>query len=356
MSLIKRGRFWWWYEEAGKSSTGKRKKKGYSLRVTDYNTALRLVGDRLKDKETEETGILVEGYHWDTFELKFLERFLAPIDRNNYKSFKNAFRLFKESQQPVVLSDLKKDHAEAFVTWLHAYISPLKKKPLKKSYIRTIIKYLHAAFEYAKEKKKIASNIFDSVDKPPEPKPSHKHWNADEAVRIERAAKAYDHPYIYLMVLLSQYQGFRLEEITHAQPAWFDLKRRVLKIGETDGWLTKSRRDRKLGIHPRVMAELKRSLAKREAAGVTSPYLFPGKKGGPRYARAVIKLFNRVYKAAGATRYTGTHVGRHTFATYFPGHISDLQEALGHSDLKTTMVYKAPREEALKAIRNLRYG
>lgn len=67
--------------------------------------------------------------------------------------------------------------------------------------------------------------------------------------------------------------------------------------------------------------------------------------------QTINKLLKRIAKQAGITKKLTFHTARHTFATGFlnaGGKVEVLQRILGHSDIKTTMVYVHISRERLK--------
>ena len=84
-------------------------------------------------------------------------------------------------------------------------------------------------------------------------------------------------------------------------------------------------------------------------------YLFEGQNGGTySYTSAQKVLKNALFKA-GITKKATLHSLRHSFATHLLEKGTDIryiQELLGHSSPKTTMIYTQVTKTSLKKIKN----
>jgi hypothetical protein len=92
--------------------------------------------------------------------------------------------------------------------------------------------------------------------------------------------------------------------------------------------------------------------ARRHYARKGSP-LFCTLKGGPVSVRYVEAMVKRMAKRAGITSTVTPHVLRHTFATELldeGANIRQVQEALRHSDVSTTMIYTHVLDTQLRSI------
>ena len=71
-------------------------------------------------------------------------------------------------------------------------------------------------------------------------------------------------------------------------------------------------------------------------------YLFEGQKGGKYTPTSLRSVFNKAKKRAAITKNVTLHSLRHAYATHLLDNGTDLrriQELLGHSTIKTTMIY-----------------
>lgn len=85
-------------------------------------------------------------------------------------------------------------------------------------------------------------------------------------------------------------------------------------------------------------------------------WLFEGAKPGSRYSESSLQMiFVRAKKAAGIRKHVTLHTLRHSYATHLLEAGTDtryIQELLGHSSIKTTMIYTHVSQNAFKNIRS----
>lgn len=140
--------------------------------------------------------------------------------------------------------------------------------------------------------------------------------------------------------------GFRLAEALNLKVEDIDSTRMLIHIKGAKG-----RKDRYTLLSQRVLLLL------REYYSIYNPkvYLFE-MKGGTCYAkRSVQSVVKDAAKRAGIQKHITPHSLRHSFATHLLENGTDLryiQNLLGHSSPKTTMIYTHVSELAVQKIRN----
>jgi len=131
--------------------------------------------------------------------------------------------------------------------------------------------------------------------------------------------------------------GLRLEELRMLRITDVDSKNNRLFVH-----CGKGRKDRYTLLSKRVIETLRTYYRKQKVKPLV--YLFEGTRpGNPMWAGAIQWTVREAYKHAGLShKEHKTHALRHSFATHLLDagvDIHTIKELLGHSDIKTTMVY-----------------
>nr|WP_281229047.1 tyrosine-type recombinase/integrase [Flavobacterium aquiphilum] len=113
----------------------------------------------------------------------------------------------------------------------------------------------------------------------------------------------------------------------------------------------KGKKDRYTLLSTKVLSLL------REYYAIYKPktYLFEGQYGGQYSSRSAQNILQLAVKKAGITKQISLHTLRHSFATHLLESGTDLryiQDLLGHSSPKTTMIYTHVSSTTLKNIIN----
>lgn len=157
---------------------------------------------------------------------------------------------------------------------------------------------------------------------------------AEVAALVNAASPGRDHT----LLVTAQFLGLRVAELCRLQIADLDLDRRLAFVrgGKGD-------KDRCVPISSKLEGPLRQWLGGRPAG-----FVFPGaKEGKPLSVRTAQRVIKRAAVAAGipgatAPRKVTPHKMRHAFATTLLDRgatIREVQEALGHADVGTTMIY-----------------
>jgi site-specific recombinase XerD len=84
-------------------------------------------------------------------------------------------------------------------------------------------------------------------------------------------------------------------------------------------------------------------------------YLFEGQSGGSYSATSVAKVVKAAAQHAGIDRLVTPHMLRHSLATHYITSgisVAHVQKLLGHSNIKTTMIYTHITDNDLRYLRN----
>lgn len=153
--------------------------------------------------------------------------------------------------------------------------------------------------------------------------------------------------------------GLRLSETLNLK--WEHINLMTGKIEVIEG---KGAKDRIVYIKSRVLEVLRiwreRQAKELKKKGINKPaeYIFTTLEGKRLDQGNVRRMIYKYSKKAGITKKISPHIFRHTFATKLlrdTKNIREVQKALGHEDLSTTMIYTHIVDEELEhSMKNLR--
>lgn len=140
--------------------------------------------------------------------------------------------------------------------------------------------------------------------------------------------------------------GLRIGEAINLEIKDIDSKRMLIHIKQAKG-----KKDRYTLLSP-VFIKILREYYK---AYKPKKYLFEGQKGGKYSNASAQNILKEALKKANINKKITLHTLRHSFATHLLEKGTDIryiQELLGHSSPKTTMIYTHVTETSLKKIKN----
>jgi site-specific recombinase XerD len=183
------------------------------------------------------------------------------------------------------------------------------------------------------------SHILDNdefADKIPYPK---EHPSLPKILSREDLAKLFEscnNPKHRVLFRLIYSSGLRRSELRHLKIHDIETADGKCRIRIIKG---KGKKDRYTVLSKNVLAELREYFIKYRP----KVYLFNGRKKGHKMSEGAIRhALEDARKRSGITREVTMHVLRHCFATHCLEHgmyIKRLQTLLGHSSLKTTLIY-----------------
>ena len=145
--------------------------------------------------------------------------------------------------------------------------------------------------------------------------------------------------------------GIRLSEVARLAVHDIELPRRINRDPTNTGQISirgKGRKQRRLPLNYKACRALKAWLGIRP--DIQADGLFVTKFREPMGPRAIQRVVTKYLNAA-AVKNASVHTLRHSFATHHVAKgtsLRTIQEALGHSDLKTTSIYISTAKQALK--------
>src|SRR3990167_1837561 len=260
---------------------GVRRSKVLKARTADRVEAE--VYKKLEDRKrgAAVSGEVVDGIPWRQFKPEFLQEYRG----RTLEIYESTFRLFENLSTPTVVSAYTYNHAKEFKASLRAYVSPATKRPLKDNSVNIHLRNMHSAFNEAVRLKYALKNPFADVRPIPVTKRVPRYLSIEQVRHLLVVSKKSTHSDIYPMLLFFLYTGMRLQELTILKWTAFDLDRGVMYLHGSEGWEPKDREEHAIGLHGEIAKLLKR----RESR---EGYVFTGKAGKRRDARATGRLFN----------------------------------------------------------------
>ena len=140
--------------------------------------------------------------------------------------------------------------------------------------------------------------------------------------------------------------GLRIGELLQLKKTDIDLDRMAIHVKGAKG-----KKDRYTILSSNVLEILREYYKKYKP----KDYLFEGQKGGKYSRESAGQVFKRVLKKAKINKNATLHTLRHSFATHLLEDgigIAHIQKLLGHSNIKTTLIYTQIAKDALLQIKS----
>jgi site-specific recombinase XerD len=172
--------------------------------------------------------------------------------------------------------------------------------------------------------------IPENLERPNKPRQLPVVLSKDEISRILYHTKNLKHKTALSLIYAC---GLRVSEAINLRINDIDSSRMIIHIKSGKG-----DKDRMIGMSPKLL-NLLRSYYIQYKPG---KYLFEG-QGNPKYsARSIEKILKKSCNQAGILKRVTVHTLRHSFATHLVEggtDVTHVQKLLGHSNIKTTLVY-----------------
>ena len=201
---------------------------------------------------------------------------------------------------------------------------------------------LKAAFNKAIQWSYISNNPFKGAKPPKLQKKLPDFITEAELLKIMQGVESESLKCLYYTGF---HTGMRLSELISLQWKSVDLPRRIITVGNTDAFITKSKCARIIPInsslHLRLTERFKNS---------KSWFVFPKENDMMYNLYYVSHRFKKAVVAAGIARDIHFHSLRHSFASNLVQNGVSLyivKELLGHADISTTQIYAHLNKEAL---------
>lgn len=165
----------------------------------------------------------------------------------------------------------------------------------------------------------------------------------EEIDRILACVKNHKH---WLMIAMAYGAGMRVSEVVKLRVGDVDFERGFLHIKQSKG-----QKDRVTLLPKKLEHHLLLWIRGKQGGDV----VFESERGGRLTSRTAQKIFVRACERAGIKKEASFHSLRHSFATHLIEHGTNLryvQTLLGHSSIRTTMVYTQVSGAALGKIQS----
>jgi site-specific recombinase XerD len=185
--------------------------------------------------------------------------------------------------------------------------------------------------------------FFIDLPRPKMPSQLPKHISAHDIRRLFAAVTNSKHA---LMLKLCYGMGLRVSEIVNLKVSDIDSGNMQVLVERGKG-----KKDRYANLPESILGDLRVYYKEYRP----TKYLFEGQGGGKYSIRSVQSVFKTAMLKANINKDVGIHGLRHSFATHLLENgtdISYIQQLLGHSDIKTTMIYAKVAQKNLKNVKS----
>lgn len=266
----------------------------------------------------------------ETFKRYLLSKRYSPNTINTYSEALKSFLTFCNTK---AIKDITN---EDVILYNNDYIL---KHNLSSSYQNQIVNAIKLYFKIVKE---TAIDI-DKIHRPKREKVLPNVLSKEEVLKIIDSTENLKHKTLLALIYSA---GLRISEALNMRPKDIDSVRMLIHVKNAKG-----KKDRYTLLSEKVLQLL------REYYTIYKPkdYLFEGQFGGMYSSRSAQVILKQVAEKAGIKKTITLHTLRHSFATHLLESGTDLryiQDLLGHSSPKTTMIYTHVTNDSLKKIKN----
>lgn len=248
---------------------------------------------------------------------------LKAYSASTIRTYTNEFRAFLGMLKNVPADTLTVDRIKDYLQYCSDHMK------LSENTLHSRINALKFYYEQVLGREK----FFHPLPRPKKRKPLPKTFNQDEIAAIINSIDNKKHK---AMVMLSYSAGLRVSEVVSLRTHQIDAQRMTLFISNAKG-----KKDRVVALSPVLLIMLRQYAA--EYRPKKEGYLFEGNLPGTAYSvRSLQLVLAAAKKKAGVVKPGSIHTLRHSFATHLIDKGTDItmiQKLLGHSDIRTTLLY-----------------
>lgn len=278
------------------------------------------------------------------FAKEYLDLVTPKLTAKYVKSIEVALTKFAEFTGNKSIDDISFKTAESFINKIYSD---------SKFMAAANYRILKGAFSKAKEWEYVSENIFKKFKLPKLPTSLPIFINQDQLILILENTERQLMKDVFSTAFFT---GFRLSEILNLRWNMIDFENRIITLKQSDGFTTKSKRERTIPINQTLFDILQR-INKKQSWKENDSLVFGKSKRIPITGDWVSKSFKRAVKAAGLNPKIHFHTLRHSFASNLIQSgvsVFVVKELLGHADIGTTQIYTHIKDESLiEAVKHL---
>lgn len=217
--------------------------------------------------------------------------------------------------------------------------------------IRIYLCYFSLFADWCVKQGELKYNFIKEIDRPRQPRKLPRALNEQQSERLLDWVKGFPFGYRYekkrAIAIIATFMatGIRRSELLNLKMDDVDLVRQELYVRAGKGG-----KDRKIPFRYSLTRILEDYLCERKRLKKTCPHFFASLKFDARMGeKALYRLVTRLRDKSGI--HFTPHMLRHTYATRMLEsglHIREVQELMGHADMKTTAIYLSVTGERLK--------
>lgn len=245
---------------------------------------------------------------------------------NTTRTAKSTLREFLKYTGNIMLNEISARNTEQFISHKAKECNPFT---LRKHYVT-----LKSIFATAERWKYVSTNPMKGIPKPKLPEQIPLYFTRqDFSILLKAMGNDNDFKELCVFAVLS---GLRQSEIAQLSWANIDFENRIIRVRNSDSFITKSGKNRAVPINDYLYKIL---IFKQSHA--TSSLIF-ARNGKPYRHEFISKRLKKYIRQAGLDDRLHFHSLRHTFASWLVQDGASLYEVktlLGHVDMRTSMIY-----------------
>jgi site-specific recombinase XerD len=319
----------WFWDESGKRSK-------VSTKTHSKPEAQRFLSEFIqkgKEQKSRQSTILLS-----QFQAEFLTYSTSNHSPKTTRSYKTAFREFIRIVGDKGIRNVTVRDIEQFLS--------VKKQEASERTARAYFVTLASAYQTAIRWKYLHTNPFRSVEKPRLPEKLPVYLSKDAFRTLQSVTEDSDLRELFQLAVST---GMRLGEILNLQWTDIDQTRKLIRVGNSEGFTTKSKRGRNIPMSDQLSEIM---VLRKGRASSELVFHLNGKKHREEF---VSKRFKASVRKAGLDDKLHFHSLRHTFASWLVQDgvsLYEVQKLLGHSNISVTQVYSHLQPEKLHSTVN----